>query len=395
MNSKKSITVIGNYSGRNAGDAAILSGIFSDISRLVPDVVFEVPTINTKFISETYKNYQVKPIGLMPWNLSIKMLGIPTLLSMYRTDLTIITDAILFDRKLYNPIFNYLSTLSLLIPLAKKKGKKVILYNVSLGPVDTDKGKKMLTSILNHSDQIILRDVDSLNLLKSLEIIHPQVHLSADSALNNLPASKERVTEIIKNEGISTGNGLIGFNINSYIDVFIAGDKKSLSREKFTGIIAEVYDRLIDELGVEIVFIITQHMDVKIAEEAIAKIKNKKDVKLISNKKYTHNEIMGIMGELDLLIGMRTHSLILTSAMCVPVVGIIPYPKSRSYMREIGQEDKTIEFTNFNVENLLSLVKSSWGQREQIKEQLQPKIRELKETASGSANLLVNYFKDV
>ncbi len=393
MSSKKSITVIGNFSGRNAGDAAILSGMLSDISKLYPDIVFEVPTINPKYIRENYTNFKIKPIGLMPWNFSIKMLGIPTLLSMYRTDLTIITDAILFDRKLYNPIFNYLSTLALLIPFAKKKGKKVILYNVSLGPVDTDKGKKMLISILNHSDHIILRDVDSLNLLKSLDVIHPHVHLSADSALNNIPVSKERAREIIKNEGISTDKGLIGFNINSYIDVFIAGDKNSLSREKFTDIIAQVYDRLYFELGVEIVFVITQHMDLKIAKEAIAKIKSNKDVKLISNKKYTHYEIMGFLGELDLLIGMRTHSLILSSAMCVPVVGIIPYPKSRSYMREIGQEDKTIEFTDFNADKLVSLVKSTWNQRKQIKEQLQPKITKLKETASGSANFLAKYFE--
>lgn len=391
MNSKKSITVIGNYSGRNAGDAAILSGIFSDVSKLYPDIVFEVPTINTKFISKTYSDYSVKPIGLMPWNLSIKMLGLPALLSICRTDLTIITDAILFDKNLYNPLVNYLSTVALLVDFAKKMGKKVILYNVSLGPVDTKKGKKLLKSILTQSDQIILRDADSLELLKSLEVTHPKVHLSADSALNCSPASKERIKEIMGLEGITKDQILIGLNINSYIDAFIRGKNKGMSRDEFTTIIAEVYDRLIKDLNVEIIFIITQHMDLKIAEEAIGKIKTKKDVKLLSNKKYTHKEMIGIMGELDLLIGMRTHSLILASTMNVPLVGIIPYPKTRSYMREIEQGDKTIEFTDFNTENLVSLVKSTWNQREQIREQLKPKIKQLKAKASESANLLEGY----
>ncbi|KCZ72309.1 hypothetical protein ANME2D_01715 [Candidatus Methanoperedens nitroreducens] len=394
MNSTKSITVLGNYSGRNAGDAAILAGMFSDISTLFPDVIFEVPSINPKFISESYSNYSVRPVGLMPWNFSIKMLGMPTLLSIYRTDLTMITDAILFDRKLFNPLFNYLSTLAILIPLAKKMGKKIVLYNVSLGPVDTEMGKKLLKSILDQADCVILRDIDSLHLLKSLGVANTRIHLSADSALNNKPAPKERVKEIMEKEGISKNQKLIGFNINSYIDVFISGDKKSLSRVEFTDIVAEVSDRIIKELNAELIFIITQHMDVKIAQEAIGKIKNQNHVKLISNSKYTHNDIMGIMGELDLLIGMRTHSLILASAMYVPLVGIIPYPKSRSFMREIGQEDRTIEFTNFNAENLFALVKSTWDQREQIKEQLQPRIKKLKETASGSANLLVEYIKE-
>ena len=272
MSPTKSITVLGNYSGRNAGDAAILAGIFSDISELLPDITFEIPTINTKFISENYSNYSVKPIGLMPWNFSIKMLGLPTLLSIYRTDLTIITDAILFDRKLFNPLFNYLSTLAVLIPLAKKMGKIIILYNVSLGPANTKIGKKLLKYILNQSDYIILRDVDSLNLLRSLNVVHPRIHLSADSALNNKPASNERVNEIMEKEEITKNKKLIGFNINSYIDAFIRDNKKRLSRTEFTNIIAEVSDRLIEELDVEIVFVITQHMDVRIANEAIGKI---------------------------------------------------------------------------------------------------------------------------
>jgi polysaccharide pyruvyl transferase WcaK-like protein len=272
-------------------------------------------------------------------------------------------------------------------------GTKVILYNIGLGPVTTNMGKKSLKSILYQSDLIVLRDVDSLNLLKSLDVVHPRIHLSADSALNSIPVPKERVKEIMENEGITRIRNIIGFNINSYIDAFISGDRKRLSRVEFTDIIAEVSDRLIEELDVEIVFIITQHMDIKIAEEVVEKIKNQKNVKLITNKKYSHNEIMGLMGELDLLIGMRTHSLILGSAMNVPLVGIIPYTKSRSYMKEIEQADKTIEFNNFNAESLISLVKSTWDQRKQIREQLQPKIQKMKETASGSANLLVEYIK--
>lgn len=393
MKYSKSITVLGNYSGRNAGDNAMLEGIFSDISELHPNILFEVPTINPKFIHENYLNYSVKPVGLMPWNLSIKMLGIPTLFSICRTDLTIITDAVLMDKELFNPLFNYLSTLAILIPIAKKKGKKLILYNVSLGPVNTKIGKKLLKSILEQSEHIILRDVDSLDIVKSLGVDHQHIHLSADSALNSKPASKEKVNEIMEKEGFKKNQNLIGLNINSYIDAFIRGDKEKFSRVEFINIIAEVSDRLIKELEVEIVFIVTQHMDVKITEEVIKIIKNQKDVKMITNRKYTHNEIMGFMGELDILVGMRTHSTILASAMGVPVVGIISYPKSKSFMKEIEQEDKTIELTNFTTENLFLLVKSTWHQRKQIKEQLQPKIEQLKEAANGSAKIVGEYIK--
>ena len=62
-------------------------------------------------------------------------------------------------------------------------------------------------------------------------------------------------------------------------------------------------------------------------------------------------------------------------------------------MKEIEQGDRTIEFSDFNAENLISLVKSTWDQREQIRQRLQPKIKELKEAASSSANLVVEYIK--
>ena len=133
----KKIAVIGNNSGRNAGDAAILGCLLKDISSRFKRVEFWVPTINTKFVRESFENYGVKSVGLMPWNLSAKILGLPTLRTILKSDLVLVTDAILFDRKLYNPLFNYLWTLSKVLPLAKKRGIPVVLYNSSLGPVRT------------------------------------------------------------------------------------------------------------------------------------------------------------------------------------------------------------------------------------------------------------------
>ncbi len=50
----KKITVLGNNSGRNAGDAAILGCLLEDISAEYPDVEFHIPTINTKFVAESF-----------------------------------------------------------------------------------------------------------------------------------------------------------------------------------------------------------------------------------------------------------------------------------------------------------------------------------------------------
>ena len=65
----KKICVLGNFSGRNAGDAAILGGLLEDVSSRHPDTLFAVPTINPGFVRRAYARYRVKPVGLLPWKI--------------------------------------------------------------------------------------------------------------------------------------------------------------------------------------------------------------------------------------------------------------------------------------------------------------------------------------
>ena len=115
----KRVTILGNNSGRNAGDMAILGNMLRDISELYDDVEFWVPTINKKYIEQEFGKFNVKGIPMMPWNLSYKNLGWPLYRSMTDTDLILICDNILFDRKFYNPLFNNLSSIALFAPFCE------------------------------------------------------------------------------------------------------------------------------------------------------------------------------------------------------------------------------------------------------------------------------------
>jgi polysaccharide pyruvyl transferase WcaK-like protein len=160
---RKRICVVGNFSGRNAGDAAILEGLLRDVHRLYPKARFLIPTINTKFVRRAYRHYPITPVPLLPWNLSFKIFGLPIFASALQSDLILITDAILFDRKLWNPLPNYLLTMSLVTPLADRKGIPVILYNGNLGPANTPMGMSCLRRVVQHSRMIIVRDPESIS----------------------------------------------------------------------------------------------------------------------------------------------------------------------------------------------------------------------------------------
>ena len=390
----KKITVIGNNSGRNAGDAAILGGLLRDISAHFKQVEFHVPTINKKFVQDSFSAYGVKPVGLMPWNLSAKILGLPIVHSVLTADLVLVTDAILFDRQLYNPLFNYLWTLSHVLPMAKKKGIPVVLYNSSLGPATTKAGKEALKRVIDSADVIILRDKESVELLEKLGIEHPDIAEGADCALNAEPATDRRFDEICSAEHLfESDKSVIGFNVNSYVDAFVKEDGSSFGRENLVSLYAETVDSIIKKLDVDVIFIETQHMDMGIAGQVLDKIKTRDRVKLVSNKKYSYEDICSVLKRLELFVGMRTHSLILSSAMGVVPAGILTYPKNRGYMRTIGMENNLIEFRDLSVENYVNLIADVYEKRQDLKSEMIPQIVKEKTKARDAAKRLQPFLR--
>jgi len=131
-------------------------------------------------------------------------------------------------------------------------------------------------------------------------------------------------------------------------------------------------------------------MDIPIISKVIDYIKNKDKVNLITNKKYSNQEIMGLLGKMELFVGMRLHSLILASAMHTPILGLIYQDKVRNYLKELNLEEQRLEFSDFNAENLLNVIKRSWYEREKIKKHLSIRIEELKKKAKETPRMVID-----
>ncbi len=382
------IGVIGNFSGRNAGDAAILDGLMEDVHAVLPEALFDVPTINPGFVRRSYPGMPVKPRGMLPWNLSVKIFGWPILASILRSDLVLVTDAILFDRKLFNPLYNYLSTMALVLPWARRLGKPVVLYNVSLGPVSSRAGIACLRRVVDSARHIVVRDRESVEICDRAGIALPEILEGADCALNVRPTSGADLDRIFEQEDLAApGQPFATVNINSYLDVFLKRAQQTGTPE-FIGIMAEVLDRLIESHGIRIVFVETQPMDLDLANRVFAAVRRQDSIRMIDNRTYSHRDLAGVLSRAQLHIGMRTHSLILASAMHTPVIGIICTPKNRGYMRSIGQEKRMIEFDDFTANRLFDLCARSWAQRDLIRDELATIIPREQEKARRTASLL-------
>lgn len=390
----KTVAILGNYSGRNAGDAAILGCLLKDIASRYPNIEFHIPTINPGFVLQAFAKYNVKPVGLLPWNFSAKIYGVPVYRTAFNADLILVTDAILFDRKLYNPLYNYLWTLSRVLPGAKERGIPTVLYNGSLGPIRTPAGEKCLKRVVDSADVLILRDRDSIDLLQHLKFSHANVQMGADCALNAAASPDTRFREICRNENLfATDRPVIGFNVNSYVDVFVREKGRKFGREQLVALYSQTVDRVIERLGADVIFIETQHMDMRIAQQVLDQIKNKEHIRLISNKRYSYRDICAVMRRLQLFAGMRTHSLILSSAMHIPPVGILTYPKNLGYMRTIGLEHNLIDFRELSVDRYSDLIISMFENRQSVRNEMIPRVNREKEKASAAADILAHYLQ--
>jgi len=251
-------------------------------------------------------------------------------------------------------------------------------------------GKRMLKKISEMVDLITVRDNQSIQILRSLKIPESKIILTADAALNNTPCSQEHIEKILSLEKIEKEKPLLGFNINAYIDTWVETGKEPINKSSFLKDIASVLDTVIEDLDVNVIFFATQHMDIPIISKVIDYIKNKDKVNLITNKKYSNQEIMGLLGKMELFVGMRLHSLILASAMHTPILGLIYQDKVRNYLKELNLEEQRLEFSDFNAENLLNVIKRSWYEREKIKKHLSIRIEELKKKAKKTPKMVID-----
>ena len=383
------ITLLGSSSGRNAGDAALIAAIMDSIDEtLGRRIIYEIPTICPSYIRDQYENETV-PIGMMPWHGSVKMLGIPTLRSILRTDLTLLFDAILFDRSLYNPLFNFMWTLDKLLPIAVKRGKQYGFMNVGAGPVNRPAGRKILKRLSEKATFIASRDIASEAIFADLGVENPRRIITADAAVQLKPAAETRVDEIYREIGLDPAQPILAVNVNRYIDTWADdGTRKSMGATAFTDVFARALDRVAQKSGVPVLFVNTQHHDVEIATAIFDKMAKHTETRMCNNTKWNHYEIKGVLGRADLLIGMRLHANILASSALTPIVGINYQPKVKFYYELLGMDEYTISFDRFTEDELTAHILKGWQDREELRAQLEDRIPKLQDRAHYTAQFV-------
>jgi polysaccharide pyruvyl transferase WcaK-like protein len=239
-----------------------------------------------------------------------------------------------------------------------------MLYAQGIGPIYGKWARRIMKYVGNKADVITVRDIGSIEELQSLNITKPMIECTADPVLALEPSGKRLGEEILAKANVDLEKKKIGIAVREW-------KHWKLYKE----VLAEATDILRHDLNAEIIYIPMQSTeDVFAAREVAAMSKNGG---VILEGSYNTEELLSLIGSMDLIISIRLHALIFAAVANVPMVGLSYDPKVGRFMKSMG-EAVAGHIEDLQTETLVNIVKNKWENLESIRERninLLPELR--------------------
>jgi len=348
---KKEINIaIANWAGVNTGDDAI----FSALLNLIRDKVSKNARIfvladNDKLIKAKYDvEDAVRIFEFYKPNNLLKVIHF-----LRKSDLVVYGGGDIVSGNIQSMSF---------IGLTKMLGLPVMYCGVGVVPIKSWLSRFFTKLVSNLVDLITVRDENSKYLLNSWGINKPPIYVTGDLAFVLQSSGKDRISQILLREGIKN-NMKIGMNVRPCESMYSFYHSNRLSYK----VMAEVCDHIVEKYNAKITFfpMVTKertkwyHKNLESDEETSQKVidlmKNKNNAIIVKGE-YTPEEIMGLLGQMDLVIAMRLHTLLLALNMGVPIVAINYAPKIESLVGSINQSEYCVSAESLHKDKLINLI---------------------------------------
>ena len=353
------IVISGYYGFGNAGDEAMLAAMIEVLTELASDIKITVISGNPV---ETRRRHGVA---------SVYRLNYPEIIRVLSRSQLLISGggSLLQDVTSERSLYYYLS----IMMLAKKMGTPVMLYAQGIGPVRGRLARGIMRYIGNMVDLITVRDTGSREELKRLQVTKPPIYVTADPVLAMHQVDKQVGRTILRKAGVEGIAPVIGISVREWKDW---GHYKQ--------ILANVADQLAVEYGARIVFLPMQWPeDVAVSRKIASRTKQGT---IVLTEEYTTSELLSLVGNLDMLIGIRLHALIFAAVMHVPMVGISYDPKIERFLETLG-EHHVGTLQNISVDNLLTQVRQLWPSEVSLSNSKSKQNNDLRTKAFRNAEL--------
>lgn len=357
------IVLSGYYGFDNAGDEAVL---YSIVEALQSETEGRAEiTVLSNNPEKTKESYRVSAVNR--WHL-------PSVTGAIRKSDLLISGggSLLQDTTGPKSIVYYLGV----VGIARAFGVPAFFYSQGIGPIRGRTGKLLTELVTNRVSEITVRDEKSKLLLEELKVKRPAIGVTADPVM-----------------GIDRGK------VDLKIGRDIIGKKPAVGLalrnwEGFNDIVPDLADwcsHKIEE-GIQVVFIpFHTPEDVEACEMVAAKVNC--TCKVLPGG-YLPVEYLSIIGNLDFVVGMRLHALIMAGAMGTPMAGISYDPKVSAYLKQVVQPLVASLEEDTEQENTRKLTKSLEGafvKREELKEELLKHAPRLSARAREAAKMAVSH----
>lgn len=332
------ILISGYYGFNNIGDESILRTVIDNLREKLPDVDI---TVLSQDPERTAEKYAVK---------SVRRMSLPDIFrAVRRCDLLLSGGgSLLQDATSGRSILYYL----FILRLAQLLGKQTFIYSQGIGPISTPRNRRLTASILRRADGIVVRDAKSRDLLLEIGVPGQLVHVTADPVIRVKRPDPAQGLRILEREGCPKERLTVGWAVKA----------RKPNRE----FLQEVYRCILwlrEEYGADSVLIpFFYDEDVGACEDVARRLDGKAGC---LRQKYLSEETLSIIGCMDVLVGVRLHSLIYAAVMGVPMIGVSYDPKVDSFLASI---ERPTHFTveNFTLEGFQSAFAETMRDREKI-----------------------------
>ena len=310
--SRDGVVICGAYGKGNCGDNAILNAIVSQLQDIDPDLPI---TALSRQPYETRKCARINAVY------TFHLLKVRRLVS--RSKLYISGGGTLMQ--------DATSTRSLLYYLygirqAKNCGCRVMLYGCGIGPISRPRNQRRAAKTLNlYADVISVRDRYSEELLRSLNVTRPEIHLNADPALLMDPDRENPMGGYLHRCGIVEGKQYVMVAVRPW-----QGFDKKISA------IAAAAEYAYEEYGlVPLLYAMEPTRDLPAVRAVAAKLRCPH---LMLEAGSSGQEVLALIRRMSLVISMRLHTLIFAAGQNIPMVGIVYDPKVDGFLDYLGQD---------------------------------------------------------
>ncbi len=355
------IVISGYYGFNNIGDESILKAVVGNLRSGVEDIDIMVLSNDP---AATEAQLGVKAVHRMkPFQIMKALLWCDLLVSG--------GGSLLQDVTSRRSVIYYL----MIIRMAQLLGKKVIIYSQGIGPINSEKNRRRTIRVLKPLKYIIVRDEASAEFLRKNGIPADHVYVTADPVLK------------LKNPGLETGRQILaeaGLDVNGDTPVVgfaIKGtDDTELKQE-----MANAAMMMHEKYGVRIVLIPFHYTEDSPVTRQLSGCLG--DMAVALDRKFSTEEMMSVIGNMDYIVGVRLHSLIHAATMGVPMIGVSYDPKINQFMKGLGLKALSSIY-DFEAEFLVEEFERIMNNRESYIEKINAGREKLSKTLSLNEELI-------